>query len=59
MTRAKTGTLIGVNALTGYVVDQDGRLLAFAMVANGTSSRYAAESALDKVAAGISGCGCR
>jgi D-alanyl-D-alanine carboxypeptidase/D-alanyl-D-alanine-endopeptidase (penicillin-binding protein 4) len=59
VTRAKTGTLNGVNALAGYVTDKDGRLLAFAMVANGTPSKSAAESALDKLAFGISGCGCR
>ncbi len=57
--RAKTGTLNGVNALAGYVVDADGRLLAFALVGNGTANRVRAEGALDKVAAGIASCGCR
>jgi serine-type D-Ala-D-Ala carboxypeptidase/endopeptidase (penicillin-binding protein 4) len=57
--RAKTGTLNHVNALAGYVVDKDGRLLAFAAVADATTNRFRAESALDRLAAGIASCGCR
>jgi D-alanyl-D-alanine carboxypeptidase/D-alanyl-D-alanine-endopeptidase (penicillin-binding protein 4) len=56
--RAKTGTLNGVNALAGLVVDADGRLLAFAVVANRTTSGSAAELGLDRIAAAIAGCGC-
>ncbi|MEU6535913.1 D-alanyl-D-alanine carboxypeptidase/D-alanyl-D-alanine-endopeptidase [Streptomyces sp. NPDC047000] len=57
--RAKTGTLTGVNTLAGTVVDQDGRLLAFAFMASGTSSPTAAQSALDRTATALAGCGCR
>ncbi|MER5435653.1 D-alanyl-D-alanine carboxypeptidase/D-alanyl-D-alanine-endopeptidase [Streptomyces sp. NPDC002588] len=57
--RAKTGTLTGVNALAGTVVDQDGRLLAFAVLASGTSDPTAAQTALDKAATALAGCGCR
>jgi len=57
--RAKTGTLLGVHALAGTVVTTDGRLLAFAVVADGSGSEVAAESALDDVAAALAGCGCR
>jgi D-alanyl-D-alanine carboxypeptidase/D-alanyl-D-alanine-endopeptidase (penicillin-binding protein 4) len=57
--RAKTGTLSHVNALAGYVVDADGRALVFAVVADETSNKWAAESALDRIAAQISRCGCR
>jgi D-alanyl-D-alanine carboxypeptidase/D-alanyl-D-alanine-endopeptidase (penicillin-binding protein 4) len=57
--RAKTGTLTGVNALAGYVVDADGRLLIFAAVGNGTGNQTAAENALDHIAEGVSACGCR
>lgn len=57
--RAKTGTLSHVNALAGYVIDADGRLLVFAVVADATDGRFAAENALDKIASGIGGCGCR
>ncbi|MCZ7415095.1 MULTISPECIES: D-alanyl-D-alanine carboxypeptidase/D-alanyl-D-alanine endopeptidase [unclassified Streptomyces] len=57
--RAKTGTLTGVNALAGTVVDADGRLLAFAFLTNGTESRGAAHAALDRLATALAGCGCR
>ena len=45
--RAKTGTLSGVNALSGTVVDPQGRLLAFAFLAAGSTEPAAAEAALD------------
>jgi D-alanyl-D-alanine carboxypeptidase/D-alanyl-D-alanine-endopeptidase (penicillin-binding protein 4) len=57
--RAKTGTLLGVNALAGTVVTADGRLLAFAAVADGNSGSEAeAEAALDEFAAELASCGC-
>jgi serine-type D-Ala-D-Ala carboxypeptidase/endopeptidase (penicillin-binding protein 4) len=57
--RAKTGTLTGVNSLAGTVVDADGRLLAFAFIANGAQDRDAAQKALDQAAAAVANCGCR
>ncbi|WP_309147330.1 D-alanyl-D-alanine carboxypeptidase/D-alanyl-D-alanine endopeptidase, partial [Modestobacter versicolor] len=58
--RAKTGTLLGVNALAGTVVTTDGRLLAFAFVADAVvGSLTAAEGSLDAVADALAGCGCR
>jgi serine-type D-Ala-D-Ala carboxypeptidase/endopeptidase (penicillin-binding protein 4) len=57
--RAKTGTLLGVHALAGTVVTIDGRLLAFAVVADGSGSDAAAEAALDDFAAALAACGCR
>ncbi|MFD7771628.1 D-alanyl-D-alanine carboxypeptidase/D-alanyl-D-alanine-endopeptidase [Streptomyces sp. NPDC059787] len=57
--RAKTGTLTGVNTLAGTVVDKDGRLLAFAFLANDTTALTAAQSALDEAATALSSCGCR
>jgi D-alanyl-D-alanine carboxypeptidase/D-alanyl-D-alanine-endopeptidase (penicillin-binding protein 4) len=58
--RAKTGTLLGVHALAGTVVTAEGRLLAFAVVADESNGgEAAAEGALDDVAAALAGCGCR
>nr|WP_229879460.1 D-alanyl-D-alanine carboxypeptidase/D-alanyl-D-alanine-endopeptidase [Streptomyces echinoruber] len=57
--RAKTGTLTGVNTLAGTVVDRTGRLLAFAFLASGTTDPAAAQSALDRAATALAGCGCR
>lgn len=57
--RAKTGTLNGVNTLAGIVDDADGRLLAFAFMANKVSSPGAAIDALDAMAGTIAGCGCK
>ncbi|MEU9174242.1 D-alanyl-D-alanine carboxypeptidase/D-alanyl-D-alanine-endopeptidase [Streptomyces sp. NPDC048420] len=56
--RAKTGTLTGVNTLAGTVVDQDGRLLAFAFLASDTTNPAAAQSALDRTATALAACGC-
>jgi D-alanyl-D-alanine carboxypeptidase/D-alanyl-D-alanine-endopeptidase (penicillin-binding protein 4) len=54
--RAKTGTLAGVAALAGLVVTADGRLLAFALLAN--DAPRDAYQALDRAAAALAGCGC-
>ena len=59
--RAKTGTLDGVNTLAGVVEDADGRLLAFAFMANRVpaSRGDAVLSSLDTLAGTLAGCGCR
>ncbi|MQA25866.1 MAG: D-alanyl-D-alanine carboxypeptidase/D-alanyl-D-alanine-endopeptidase [Micromonosporaceae bacterium] len=60
LVRGKTGTLNGVSALTGVVVDADGRLLAFSLIANNAPGGLgAAEPLLDRVAARLAACGCR
>jgi len=56
--RAKTGTLTGVNALAGTVVDRAGRQLAFAFLASDTTDAGAAQGALDRAASALAGCGC-
>lgn len=60
--RAKTGSLPGVTSLAGVVVTRDGRLLAYAMIADeigrdGTSA-LEARSVLDSVVAELASCGC-
>ncbi|WP_246157644.1 D-alanyl-D-alanine carboxypeptidase/D-alanyl-D-alanine endopeptidase [Catellatospora sichuanensis] len=58
--RAKSGTLNGVNSLSGVVQTVDGRLLAFAVLAdNVPSDRETAQNSLDKIAAAVAVCGCR
>ncbi|GAA3787229.1 D-alanyl-D-alanine carboxypeptidase/D-alanyl-D-alanine-endopeptidase [Sphaerisporangium flaviroseum] len=56
--RAKTGTLNGVNTLTGLSRTADGRLLAFAFMADDVPDPDGAVAALDRLAALVSGCGC-
>jgi D-alanyl-D-alanine carboxypeptidase/D-alanyl-D-alanine-endopeptidase (penicillin-binding protein 4) len=47
--RAKTGTLTGVNSLSGLVRDAQGRLLAFSFIADGSPGPVLdARAALDR-----------
>lgn len=59
--RGKSGTLNGVNALSGYVVTAEGRLLAFALIADQLppGPLIGGEPVLDAVAGILATCGCR
>ncbi|BCJ71539.1 hypothetical protein CS0771_10830 [Catellatospora sp. IY07-71] len=57
--RAKSGTLNGVNSLSGVVETADGRLLAFAVLADKVPiGMYPAQELLDKIPAAMAACGC-
>ncbi|NJC69181.1 D-alanyl-D-alanine carboxypeptidase/D-alanyl-D-alanine-endopeptidase [Planosporangium thailandense] len=62
LVRAKTGSLSGLNSIAGTVVDADGRLLVFAVIADASPNLGGIPSppqqALDRVAAALAGCGC-
>jgi len=56
---AKTGTLVGVAALAGYLTTADGARLTFAFVANRTRGQTTAYNWLDRSTAVLVRCGCR
>ncbi|HUW77715.1 MAG TPA: D-alanyl-D-alanine carboxypeptidase [Candidatus Nanopelagicaceae bacterium] len=51
--RAKTGTLTGVDVLSGYVVDSANRLLAFAVMADQVPETEFARAKLDEIAGAL------
>ena len=57
--RAKTGTLKDVNTLAGVTVDADGRLLAFAFMADHRTAKLgSAVELVDRAASTVAACGC-
>ncbi len=60
MVRAKTGSLSGVTSLAGTVVDADGRLLVFAVMADQTPpGQWGPRAAIDAFVTDLAACGCR
>lgn len=61
LVRAKTGTLSGVTSLAGVAISSDGRVLAFALLADRVDpvAVLGARAALDEAAAALAQCGCR
>jgi D-alanyl-D-alanine carboxypeptidase/D-alanyl-D-alanine-endopeptidase (penicillin-binding protein 4) len=58
--RGKSGTLTGVHSLAGYVTDQSGAPIAFAVMTDRTKAinPFVTEAALDSVAAALADCTC-
>ncbi|HEX5332607.1 MAG TPA: D-alanyl-D-alanine carboxypeptidase/D-alanyl-D-alanine-endopeptidase [Cellulomonas sp.] len=61
LVRAKTGSLPHVTSLAGTVVDADGRLLAFAVLADQTpdGGQWAPRATIDAFVTTLQACGCR
>lgn len=60
LVRAKTGSLSGVTALAGTVMDADGRQLLFVVIADQTPTggQWAPREAIDAFVERLAGCGC-
>lgn len=56
---AKTGTLVGIATLAGYLTTADGARLAFAVMANDTVGQTTGYNWLDRSVATVVRCGCR
>ncbi|WP_308281728.1 D-alanyl-D-alanine carboxypeptidase/D-alanyl-D-alanine-endopeptidase [Cellulomonas sp. PS-H5] len=61
LVRAKTGSLTSVTSLAGSVLDADGRLLLFVLMADQTGAvgQSQPREALDGFVSQLAGCGCR
>lgn len=59
LTRAKTGSLTGVTSLAGIIQTADGRVLAFAVLADGMpAGQDRPRAAIDEFVVAVASCGC-
>lgn len=56
--KAKTGSLTGVATLAGTTVTEDGRVVTFAALVNGSTQPWETRVWIDRVVGTITGCGC-
>lgn len=57
--RAKTGSIRGVNSLTGFTRTADGHVLVFSLMVNNSPANGGARVWIDRVAAALAQCGCQ
>lgn len=56
--KGKTGALTGVASLAGTTVTDDGRVVSYAAIVNGSTQPWEARVWIDRVVGTITGCGC-
>lgn len=58
LARAKTGTLVSISSLSGFVPTASGRVFVFSSIANEATSAFEAAAMMDRIVAAMAECGC-